>query len=150
MRRSGCSRSAALSVHSCSVATQTPIFKRQHDTRTALRSWVEDHRAVWETLRKRERTVELVAVVRIETVLEHPAGAGNPTEHDPAAVREITRIEQAILDGDARILDEFGGLQKAVQRSVALKKRLRHAAGPGSIRRRTARQTARLFGAFTR
>ena len=55
-------------------------------------------------------------------MLEHPAGAGNPTEHDPAAVREITRIEQAILDGDARILDEFGGLQKAVQRSVALKK----------------------------
>ena len=28
LRRSGCSRSAALSVHSCSVATQTPVLKR--------------------------------------------------------------------------------------------------------------------------
>ena len=35
-----------------------------HDTTTALRSWAVAHRGLWEALRERGRSIEVVAVVR--------------------------------------------------------------------------------------
>ena len=54
--------------------------------------------------------------------------------------QEIAWIEQAILRGAVRILDEFGGLQAALNRSIALKKQARR----GLIHRGTTWQTSRL------
>ena len=42
--------------------------------------------------------------------------------HDPLAGEEIARIEQAILTGNVHVLQQYGGLQAALKRSVALKK----------------------------
>ena len=84
------------------------------------------------------RTVEVVAVAReervlkrAETVLKNWAGGSGPVASapDPSAAREIARIEQAILQGAIRVLDEFGGLQAALKRSVELKKLNRQRSG---------------------
>ena len=40
---------------------------------------------------------------------------------DPSAAREIIGIEQATLEGDWSVLDEYGGLQAALKRSDELK-----------------------------
>ena len=41
---------------------------------------------------------------------------------DPLSGEEIAKIEQAILTGNVRVLEEYGGLQSALKRNVALKK----------------------------
>ena len=51
-----------------------------------------------------------------------------PAEPDAGIREEIARIERAILQGAIQILDEFGGLQAALKRSVALTKQARSAA----------------------
>ena len=45
-----------------------------------------------------------------------------PSEIDEETRRELDRIDQAILGGDVRVLDEYGGLQAALKRSIALEK----------------------------
>ena len=80
-----------------------------HDTTTALRSWGVAHRGLWEALRERGRSIEVVAVVRTVrelqralTILENwtntstASGPSAAPEPDSAARREIVRIEQAI------------------------------------------------------
>ena len=57
---------------------------------------------------------------------------------DADASEEIARIEQTILQGAVRILDEFGGLQAAMKRSVALTKQARQQPGQGPIHRAAA------------
>ena len=105
-----------------------------YDTATALRSWGAAHHGLWRALRERERKIEVVAVareikalVRAEKVLGRwaknfhlPASA-----HDSVAGEEIAKIEQVILTGSVRVLEEYGGLQAALKRSVALKKAAR-------------------------
>ena len=87
--------------------------------------------ALWKALRERDRRVEVVAVAREIEALERarrvlgrwaknfdlPASA-----HDPLSGEEIAKIEQAILNGNVRVLEEYGGLQAALKRSIALKK----------------------------
>ncbi len=102
-----------------------------HDTTTALRSWAVAHRGLWEALRERGRSIEVVAVVRTVrelqragTILDNWVGAR--TSHssgpsDQSARREIARIERAILEGDDRALKEYGDLQAGLERIVALK-----------------------------
>ena len=63
---------------------------------------------------------------------------------------EIARIEQAILQGAVRILDEFGGLQAALKRSIALKKQSRCQGRRRLIHSGTNWQTARLSEAYFR
>ena len=48
-----------------------------------------------------------------------------PRESIAEASQEIARIKQAILQGAVWILDEFGGLQAALKRSIASKKESR-------------------------
>ena len=104
-----------------------------HDTTTALRSWAVAHRGLWEALRERGRSIEVVAVVRTVrelqralTILENwtntstasgPSAAPKP---DSAARREIVRIEQAIRAKDERVLKEYGDLQACLKRIVEL------------------------------
>ena len=48
-----------------------------------------------------------------------------PSAHNPKTKgsQEIARLEQAVLQGAVgRILDEFGGLQAVLKRSIALQK----------------------------
>ncbi len=63
-----------------------------------------------------------------------------PRESIAEASQEITRIEQAILEGAVRIPDEFGGLQAALKRSIALKKQARR----GLMHRGNTWQSSRL------
>ena len=124
-----------------------------HDTTTALRSWADAHRGLWKALAERGRSVEIVAVVRTleeldraRAILHGWADASGPGEPDDGVREEVARIERAILQGAVQILDEFGGLQAAMKRSVALTKQERRPAGHGRIHRGVAWQTVRLQG----
>ncbi|MDE2982287.1 MAG: hypothetical protein OXU74_13940 [Gemmatimonadota bacterium] len=123
-----------------------------HDTTTALRSWGTAHRGLWRALAKLDLSVEVVAVARTGRELERarrviggwaePAGSGEP---DPGVREELARIERAIVQGAVHILEEFGGLQAALKRSVALENRARRQeAGRASIHRGGAWRTERL------
>ena len=68
---------------------------------------------------------------RAETVLANWARDPHPSEFDHEIGREIDRIDRAIIKGDVRVLMEYGGLQAAMKRSVALSKRARRQAGRG-------------------
>ena len=59
------------------------------------------------------------------------AEASGPAEPDAGIREEIDRIERAILQGAIQILEEFGCLQAALKRSVALEKQARRQAGRG-------------------
>jgi len=70
-----------------------------------------------------------------------------PSEIDEETRREVARIEQAILGGDVRVLDEYGGLQAAMKRANAVEKRARRRAGRGLTERAATWMTDRLAGA---
>ena len=42
------------------------------------------------------------------------------SEDDPLAAEEYARIEEAVLTGSPRVLEEYGGLQAALKRTVEL------------------------------
>ena len=106
---------------------------------------------------ERGRAVEVVAVVRTleefaraRSILGGWAEASGPAEPDAGIREEIDRIERAILQGAIQILDEFGGLQAALKRSVALTKQERQQRGRGPIHTGRTWQTVRLSGAHFR
>ncbi|MXX35182.1 MAG: hypothetical protein F4X22_16495 [Gemmatimonadales bacterium] len=125
-----------------------------HDTATALRSWGTAHHRLWRALAKLDLSVEVVAVARTSRELDRarrviggwaePAGPGEPE----AGVREeLARIERAIVQGAVHVLEEFGGLQAALKRSIELEAQARRqGAGRASIHRGAAWRTARLNG----
>ena len=128
-----------------------------HDTVSGLRSWGTAHRGLWSALRRRGHSVEAVAVgrTRHETerarrVLSRWSEASGLGEADPHVRDELARIERAIHRGAARVLDEYGGLQAALKRSVALEKETRRQAGQGGIRRARTWRTTRLAGVLYR
>ena len=103
---------------------------------------------------QRGRSVEVVAVgrpsrelERARRVMRHWAEPSGPAELDPQVRKELARIEEAILAGAVPILEEYGGLQAAMKRSVALEKQARRQAARASIRRGSTWRTARLAGA---
>ena len=111
----------------------------------------------FEALSERGRSVEVVAVVRTleefaraRSILGGWAEASGPAEPDAGIREEIDRIERAILQGAIQILDEFGGLQAALKRSVALTKQERRQHGRGPIHTGRTWQTVRLSGAHFR
>ena len=113
-----------------------------HDTATALRSWGVAHRQLWYALRRQGRSVEVVVAARTHREMERARqvmrGWARPSGHaepEPKVQEKLARIERAILEGAVEILDEYGGLQAAMKRSVALEKQVRRQPGPGSIRR---------------
>ena len=94
------------------------------------------------------RTLEEFA--RARSILGGWAEASGPAEPDAGIREEIDRIERAILQGAIQILDEFGGLQAALKRSVALTKQARRQRGRGPIHTGRTWQTVRLSGAHFR
>ena len=124
-----------------------------HDTATALRSWGAAHRPLWRALAERGRSVEVVAVGRTrsetgraEKVMRRWTEASGPDEPAEEVRAELARIERAILKGAVEVLNQYGGLQGAMQRSVALGKRTRRRPGPGSIHRGGTWRATRLAG----
>ena len=125
-----------------------------HETATALRSWGAKHGDLWKALWDLGLKIEVVAVARrwkeygrTSRVLDNWARYPRPSEIDEETRRELARIEQAILGGDVRILDGYGGLQAALKRAVALEKRARRRAGRGLTERVNTWMTDRLAGA---
>ena len=125
-----------------------------HDTATALRSWGKAHAGLWRSLRSLGVSPEIVAVARTSRELERARrvtrGWAEPTGHgkpDAEIREELARIERAILQGAVHILEEFGGLQAALKRSIALERQAHRQARPGSIDRGIVWQTVRLQGA---
>ena len=125
-----------------------------HETATALRSWGSAHRGLWRALEDQGRSVEVVAVTRTSRETERArrvmrgwAEVSGPAEPDADIREEVARIERAILKGAVQILAEFGGLQAAMKRSVALEKQVRRQPRPASIHRARTWRTVRLAGA---
>ena len=128
-----------------------------HDTVSGIRSWGTAHRGLWSALARRGHSVEAVAVGRTRAETERArrvlgrwsetAGRGDA---DPRNRGELARIEQAIHCGATEVLDEYGGLQGALKRSVALEKEVRRQAGRGGLRRAHAWRTRRLAGVLYR
>ena len=128
-----------------------------HDTATGLRSWGTAHRGLWSALRRRGHAVEAVAVgrTRAETerarrVLGRWSEASGRGEADPRVRDELARIEDAIHRGATEVLDEYGGLQAALKRSVALERKARRQAGRGGLHRARTWRTRRLAGVLYR
>ena len=124
-----------------------------HETVTGLRSWGARHRKLWEALWDRGVKIEVVAVVRTwresvraRTVLANWTRDPRPSEMDRETVREIDRIDQAILKGDLGVIGEYGNLQAALKRSVALTKRAQRLTGRGLVRHAKTWETNRLAG----
>ena len=124
-----------------------------HRTAAALSSWGVRHRMLWKALRDRGVKTEVVAVARTwrelslaETVLANWTRDPHPAEMDRETSREIDRINQAIIKGDVPVLEEFGGLQAAMKRSVALTRCARRPTGRGLVRSADTWRTVRLAG----
>ena len=122
-----------------------------HRSATGLRSWGGAHRGLWRALARQGRSVEVVAVARTrsetgraERVMRGWADGSGPAEPDRAVREEAAGIRRAILKGAVETLDEYGGLQAAMQRSAALTKRLGRRPGPASIHRFGTWRTTRL------
>ena len=125
-----------------------------HGTATALRSWGAKHGDLWKGLWDLGLKIEVVAVARrwkeygrASRVLASWARYPRPSEVDEETRRELARIEQAIIGGDVRVLDEYGGLQAALKRAIALEERPRRRAGRGLTERVDTWMTVRLAGA---
>jgi len=128
-----------------------------YETATAIRSWGAKHGDLWKGLWDLGIKIEVVAVVRrwkeygrTSRVLTNWSRYPRPSEIDEETRRDLARIEQAILGGDVRTLDEYGGLQVALKRAVALEKRARRRAGRGLTERVKTWSSDRLAGARIR
>ena len=124
-----------------------------HDTATALRSWGRAHRGLWRALATLGRSVEAVVVARTSRqtrrarkVMRYWTEASGTAEPDPMVAIELARIERAIIEGSVEVLDEYGGLQAAMQKSVALEKEARQGRRVATIHRASAWRTDRLQG----
>ena len=124
-----------------------------YDTATALRSWGRAHREHWRALGTLGRSVEAVVVARTSRqterarkVMRYWTEASGTAELDPMVARELARIERAIIEGAVEILDEYGGLKAAMQKSVALEKEARRQPRRATIHRASAWRTVRLQG----
>ena len=127
-----------LSLASSSVAPTVLIVHLSLPTSPPQESTTA-HGDLWKALWDRGHKTEVVAVVRrweedrrVGRVHANWARYPRPSEIDEETRRELARIKQAIIGGDVRVLDEYGGLQAAMKRAVALEKRARRRAGSGA------------------
>ena len=113
-----------------------------HATDTELRSWGRAHRHLWGALRKKGRAVHVIAIgpnhtatMRAGTALRRwvraaPEATQIPDgleRDDPAAawaVAEIIRIEQGLLTDDRRVWAEYGDVNGASDRLIALRQQV--------------------------
>ncbi len=130
-----------------------------YDTSTALRSWRDRHRKLWQALRELALSVEVVGVAcarrpldRARTIL----GNWTNTETAPRPIhppgtaaamrREITRIENAIVGMDDAAVEEMGGFQACLHRMVEMEDMLRSMAPAGTIDGHSVWRSSRFHG----
>ena len=121
----------------------------EDETPSAVRTWGSQHAALWAGLAAAGRAVEVIVVGRdperlaaAERVLDK--WASTPPEsvtmaHEDAAA-EMAAIKNAIATGDLAALEEYGGLNPALQRT-----RILDAACAGSRRSTAAITTGRTW-----
>jgi len=130
-----------------------------YDTSTALHSWRDRHRRLWEALREDGLSVEAVGVAaarrpldRARTILGNWTNAGTAPcpVHPPgtvaAARREAVRIEGAILGMDDEAVAEMGGFQACLRRIAEMRELLRSARPGGTIDAHSVWRSSRLSG----
>ena len=121
------------------------FVQAQHQTASAVRTWGSQHAALWAALAAAGRAVEVVVVGRdperlaaAERVLDKWASTSPESvtiAHEHAAA-EMAAIKKALATGDSAALEQYGGLNPALRRTLVL-----NAACAGS-RRTTAAITA--------
>ena len=130
-----------------------------YDTSTALHSWRDRHRKLWEALREDGLSVEAVGVAsarrslkRARTILgnwTHADTAPRPA-HPPGTVavarREAARVENAIRGNDDATVEELGGLNGCLRRLVEMRELLRSARPEGTIDGHSVWRSSRLSG----
>ena len=130
-----------------------------YHTSTALHSWRDRHRRLWEALREDGLSVEAVGVacarrplVRARTILgnwTHSDTAPRPV-HPPgtvaAARREAARVENAIRGNDDATVEELSGLNGCLRRLVEMRDLLRSARPEGTIDGHSVWRSSRLTG----
>ena len=67
-------------------------------------------------------------------------------EDDPLAGEEFARIEQAILTGDIPVLEEYGGVQAALKRTVELEQLTRKRSNKTMIKAFATWDSIRIAG----
>ena len=130
-----------------------------YDTSTALHSWRDRHRRLWEALREDGLSVEAVGVAcarrpldRARTILGNWTNSDTAPRpvHPPgtvaAARREVARIEGAILGMEDDAVAEMGGFQACLRRIAEMRKLLRSARPEGTIDGRSVWRSSRLSG----
>ena len=132
---------------------RTPVHRAEwvalDETATAFRYWaaarcgrLEGVEEVWPQDRSRRCRPDPDSARQLEP---------GPSALDAAAGREIAQIEQAIIQGDDRLLEEeYGDLQDGPERIVELSERAHQQASWRLIHGGSTWQTVRLSGAHFR
>ena len=101
-----------------------------HATAVELNSWGAAHGPLWDAIRAKERRVEVIAigaeldaVLRADRVLQLWAAAEPGKVIEGLTVKqEIELLERALDRQDLEIFDQYGGMQEAINRYIALGK----------------------------
>ena len=101
-----------------------------HATAVALHSWGAAHGQLWDALRAKGRRVEVIAigaeldmVLRADQVLQLWAAAEPGKVATGLTVKqEIELLERALDRQDLELFDQYGGMQEAINRYIALGK----------------------------
>ena len=130
-----------------------------YDTSTALHSWRDRHRRLWEALREDGLSVEAVGVAsarrpldRARTILgnwtnsDTAPGPAHPPGTVAAARQEAERVENAIRGNDDATVEELGGLNGCLRRLVEMRELLRSARPEGTIDGHSVWRSSRLSG----
>ena len=101
-----------------------------HATAVELHSWGAAHGPLWDAIRAKGRRVEVIAigaeldtVLRADRVLQLWAAAEPGKVVEGLTVKqEIELLERALDRQDLELFDEYGGMQEAINRYIALGK----------------------------
>ena len=101
-----------------------------HATAVELNSWGAAHGQLWDAIRAKGRRVEVIAigaeldaVLRADRVLQLWAAAEPGKVVEGLTVKqEIELLERALDRQDLELFDEYGGMQEAINRYIALGK----------------------------
>ena len=101
-----------------------------HATAVELHSWGAAHGQLWDAIRAKGRRVEVIAigaeldtVLRADRVLQLWAAAEPGKVVEGLTVKqEIELLERALDRQDLELFDEYGGMQEAINRYIALGK----------------------------
>ena len=101
-----------------------------HATAVALHSWGAAHGQLWDAIRAKGRRVEVVAIgAELDTVLRADRVLQAWAAAEPGKVatgltvkQEIELLERALDRQDLELFDQYGGMQEAINRYIALGK----------------------------